>query len=69
MKIKETGPLYRRWRLFVRLVPGSGRRSYTSSVEIKLWRAYGGWYEAVERYASHGGWTVMERLRDEVYGG
>ena len=67
MKIKETGPLYRRWRLFVRVV--TRRRKSWSVAETRLWRVYGGWYEAVERYDIHGDWTVMEMLRDEVYGG
>ena len=66
MKIEETGPLYRRWRLFVCVVTGSFRPR--SGANIKLWRAYGRWYEAVGSVDIHGDWTAMETLRGEVYG-
>ena len=43
IKIGETPPLYRRWDQFLRrIMPGP---KYRGAVDVKLWRAYRGWYE------------------------
>ena len=46
----------------------AGRARIGSGANIRLWRAYGRWYEAVESVDIHGDWSAIERRRDEVYG-
>ena len=62
IEIGETPPLYRRWDQFLR------RTMYRGAVDVKLWRAYGGWYEMSLNVSVRGSWSAIERRRDEVYG-